>query len=55
MGPLPEGFYGEMSALPGLSRESFTRLLTTFGQMGVLTIERRRLGIPDLRRLEELT
>jgi CRP-like cAMP-binding protein len=45
----------ELAALAGVSRETFARLLTKFRQMGVLTVERRRLLIPDLHRLEELT
>jgi CRP-like cAMP-binding protein len=45
----------ELAALAGVSRETFVRLLAKFRQMGVLTIERRSLFIPDLHRLEELT
>jgi len=44
----------ELAELAGVSRETFARLLTKFQQMGVLTIERRSLLIPDPRRLEEL-
>jgi CRP/FNR family cyclic AMP-dependent transcriptional regulator len=44
----------ELAELAGVSRETFARLLTKFQQMGVLTIERRRLLIPEIRRLEEL-
>jgi CRP/FNR family transcriptional regulator/CRP/FNR family cyclic AMP-dependent transcriptional regulator len=45
----------ELAALAGVSRETFARLLTKFRHMGILTVERRRLYIPDLHRLEELT
>jgi CRP/FNR family cyclic AMP-dependent transcriptional regulator len=44
----------ELAELAGVSRETFARLLTKFQQMGVLMIERRRVFIPDIRRLEEL-
>ena len=44
----------ELAELAGVSRETFARLLTKFQQMGVLTIERRSLLIPDTRRLEDL-
>jgi hypothetical protein len=33
----------ELAALAGVSRATFARLLTKFQQIGVLTIERRRL------------
>jgi CRP-like cAMP-binding protein len=45
----------ELAALAGVSRETFARLLTKFQQLGVLTVERRRLLIPDVHRLEELS
>lgn len=44
----------ELAALAGVSRETFTRLLIRFQQRGLLTIERRKLFIPDLAKLEEL-
>jgi CRP-like cAMP-binding protein len=45
----------ELAELAGVSRETFARLLTKFQQMGVLTIERRKLLVVDIRKLEELT
>jgi CRP/FNR family cyclic AMP-dependent transcriptional regulator len=45
----------ELAALAGVSRETFARLLSKFQQLGVLTVEGRRLLIPDVHRLEELT
>jgi CRP/FNR family cyclic AMP-dependent transcriptional regulator len=44
----------ELAELAGVSRETFTRLLTKFQRLGVLTIDRRKLLVPDLRKLEEL-
>ena len=44
----------ELAELAGVSRETFARLLTKFQHLGVLTIERRKLLIPDPHRLEEL-
>jgi CRP/FNR family cyclic AMP-dependent transcriptional regulator len=45
----------ELAELAGVSRETFARLLTKFQQMGVVMIERRKLLIADIRKLEELT
>jgi CRP/FNR family cyclic AMP-dependent transcriptional regulator len=44
----------ELAELAGVSRETFARLLTKFQQMGILRVERRKLLIPDTRKLEEL-
>lgn len=44
----------ELAELTGVTRETLTRLLMKFQQHGVLTIERRKLFIPDPKKLEEL-
>jgi CRP/FNR family transcriptional regulator, cyclic AMP receptor protein len=44
----------ELAELAGVSRETFSRLLTRFQQLGVLSIDRRKLLVHDLRKLEEL-
>ncbi len=44
----------EMAELAGVSRETFARSLSKLQRMGVLTVERRQLLIPDLRRLQDL-
>lgn len=44
----------ELAELAGVSRETFTRLLTKFRRIGLLTIERRKLSIPDPMKLKEL-
>jgi CRP/FNR family cyclic AMP-dependent transcriptional regulator len=44
----------ELAELAGVSRETFSRQLTRFQQLGVLTIDRRKLLVHDLRKLEEL-
>lgn len=44
----------ELAELAGVSRETFARLLARFQRMGLLTIERQRIRIPDLIKLEDL-
>jgi CRP-like cAMP-binding protein len=44
----------ELAELAGVTRETLTRLLMKFQEQGILTIERRKLFIPDPKKLEDL-
>jgi CRP-like cAMP-binding protein len=44
----------ELAELAGVTRETLTRLLMKFQEHGILTIERRKLFIPDPKKLEDL-
>jgi len=44
----------ELAELAGVTRETLTRLLMKFQELGILTIERRKLFIPDPKKLEDL-
>jgi CRP/FNR family transcriptional regulator, cyclic AMP receptor protein len=44
----------ELAELAGVSRETCIRLLTKFQRQGVLTLDRRKLLVPNLQKLEEL-
>jgi len=44
----------ELAELAGVTRETLTRLLMKFQEHGILTVERRKLFIPDPKKLEDL-